>query len=89
MAQKKVLFSAEEWKSRSSVATFLRGLADSLEAGEVTLMRGEQEVRFALPEKVELEIKLTEKVKKDKTERELELEMEWTEGQVEGSVIVG
>jgi amphi-Trp domain-containing protein len=89
MAEKSVLFRGEEWKSRRSTATFLRELADNVEAGEVTLRRGEEEVSFALPETVELEIKVTEKVKQQKTERQLEIEIEWTEQQVEGSVTVG
>jgi amphi-Trp domain-containing protein len=89
MAGKTVLFTAEEWKSRESTAAFLRDLADNLEAGEITLRRGEEEVRLALPETVELEIKVTEKVTPRKTERQLEVEIEWTEGQMEGSVSVG
>ena len=89
MAKKQVLFRAEEWKSRESTAAFLRELADSLERGELTLRRGEEEVTLSLPETVELEIEVTEKVKDQKTERELELEIEWTEEQVEGSVTVG
>lgn len=89
MAKKSTLFRAEEWKSRQSAAAFLRQLADNLEAGEVTLRRGEEEVTFSLPETIELEIELTEKVKEAKTERELEIEIEWTEEQVEGSVTLG
>ena len=89
MAKKNMLFRAEEWKSRQSAAAFLRELADNLEEGEVTLRRGEEEVRFALPETVELEIEVTEKVKKHKTERELEIEIEWTEEQIGGTVTVG
>jgi amphi-Trp domain-containing protein len=89
MAEKNVLFRAEEWQSRRSTAAFLRDLADKIEAGEVTLRRGEEEVSFAMPETVELEIELTEKLKQQKTERQLEIEIEWTEQQVEGSVSVG
>jgi amphi-Trp domain-containing protein len=89
MAEKRLLFRGEEWKSRRSTAAFLRELADNLEAGQVTLRRGEEEVSFALPETVELEIQVTEKVKTQKTERELEIEIQWTEEQVEGSVTVG
>ncbi|MGD8245121.1 MAG: amphi-Trp domain-containing protein [Anaerolineae bacterium] len=89
MAQKNVLFTAEEWKSRESTAAFLRELADNVEAGEVTLRRGEEQVSFALPETVELEIKVTEKVKNQGTERQLEIEIEWTEGQAQGPVTVG
>jgi amphi-Trp domain-containing protein len=89
MAEKKALFRAEEWKSRQSIATLLRELADNIEAGEVTLRRGADEVTFTLPETVELEIELTEKVKQQKTQRQLEIEIEWMEEQMEGSVTVG
>jgi amphi-Trp domain-containing protein len=89
MAKKQTLFRAEEWKSRQSVAALLRELADNLEAGEVTLRRGEEEVTLSLPETVELEIEITEKVTEQKTERQLEIEIEWTEEQVEGSVTIG
>lgn len=89
MAEKSTLFRAEEWKSRQSTAALLRELADNIEAGEVTLRRGEEEVTFSLPETIELEIELTEKVKGNKTQRELEIEIEWTEGQAGGAVTVG
>jgi amphi-Trp domain-containing protein len=89
MAKKTMLFRAEEWTSRSSAAALLRELADNLEAGEVTLRRGEEEVTFSLPETIELEIELTEKVKEHKTERELEIEIEWTEEQTQGRVTLG
>ncbi|MFO7741374.1 MAG: amphi-Trp domain-containing protein [Anaerolineae bacterium] len=89
MSKKTVLFRSEEWKARHSVAAFLRELADKLEEGEITLLRGEEELSLALPETVELEIEVTEKVKKHKTEREIEIEIEWTEEQAEGPVTLG
>lgn len=89
MSKKDVLFSSEEWKARQSVAAFLRELADNLEQGEITLRRGEQTVSLILPETIEMEIEVTEKVKRNKTERELEIELEWTEEQIEGSVTLG
>jgi amphi-Trp domain-containing protein len=89
MSKKNVLFRSEEWKPRESAAAFLRELADRLEEGEVTLMRGEEEVNLMLPETVELEIEVTEKVKKRKTEQELEIEIEWTKEQTEGAVTLG
>ena len=89
MSKKNVLFKSEEWKARQSTAAFLRELAESLEQGEVTLQRGEEQVRLLFPETVEVEIEVTEKVKKHKTERELEIEIEWTEEQNQGTVTVG
>ena len=89
MSNKTTLFRAEEWKSRSSTAAFLRELADNLESGEITLRRGEEEITFSLPETIELEIELTEKTKEHKTERELEIEIEWSDEQAEGSITLG
>jgi len=89
MSKKNVLFRSEEWKPRQSAAAFLRELADKLEEGQITLMRGDEEVNLMPPETVELEIEVTEKVKKQKTERELEIEIEWALEQAEGSVTLG
>ncbi|MEA3377701.1 MAG: amphi-Trp domain-containing protein [Chloroflexota bacterium] len=89
MSKKTVLFRSEEWKARRSTAAFLREVADKLEEGEITLLRGEEELGLTLPETVELEIEVTEKVKKHKTEREIEIEIEWTEEQAEGPVTLG
>ncbi len=89
MAEKRMLFTAEEWKSRHTTAAFLKELADNLESGEVTLRQGEEDVTFSLPGTVELEIKLTENVKGQETKPELDIEIEWTEGQVEGTLSVG
>ncbi|MFW6082849.1 MAG: amphi-Trp domain-containing protein [Chloroflexota bacterium] len=86
MSEKRMLFKSEEWKSRQNTAAFLRELAGKLEAGEIMLRRGDEEVRLTLPDTVELEIEVTEKVKEHKTERELEIEIEWTEEQTQGSV---
>jgi amphi-Trp domain-containing protein len=81
MSKKNVLFRSEEWKARGSAAALLRGLADKLEEGEVTLRRVEDQVSLMLPETEEMEIEVTEKVREHKTERELEIEIEWTEEQ--------
>jgi len=89
MANKTILFKAQEWKSRQSAAAFLRELAEKLDAGTVTLRRGDEEVVFSLPETLELDIELTEKAKPNKTDRQLEIEIEWTEQQVEGPVTLG
>ena len=89
MAKKNIMFKAKEWKSRQSAAAFLRELAEKLDGGTVTPRRGEEEVVFSLPETLELDIELTEKVKPNKTDRELEIEIEWTEQQVEGPVTLG
>ena len=89
MSKKNVLFKSEEWKARHSTAEFLRELADGLEQGSVTLRRGEQEVDLIIPETVEVEIEVTEKVKRHKTEWELEIEIEWIDAENGGTVTLG
>jgi amphi-Trp domain-containing protein len=82
MAKKKiVLLKSKERREIQGVAQFLRGLADQLEQGQIVLQQGADEVRAEIPSNVVFEIELEEKVKKNRTKRELELEIEWIEGQ--------
>lgn len=89
MAEKKVLFKSEEPKSLKEVADFLRELASRLEAGEVTLRRGGEEVTLKPPQNVILELKAEEKIKPSKHKYSLEIEIEWGQGEGEGPVTLG
>lgn len=80
MGKKEVLIKSDEPKAREQVAAFLRELADKVEAGEVTLQQGEQEVAFSLPPIVELEVEVEQKEKKRGTKYSLEIEIEWMNG---------
>lgn len=81
MAEETVLFESEERKQLSEVAEFLRQLADRLDQHEVTLRQGEEELTLSVPDQVELEIKVEEEAKRTGTERSLEIEIEWMEGE--------
>lgn len=81
MAEETVLFESEERKQLSEVAEFLRQLADRLDQHEVTLRQGEEELTLSIPDQVELEIKVEEEAKRKGTERSLEIEIEWMEGE--------
>lgn len=81
MAEETVLFESEERKQLSEVAEFLRQLADRLDQHEVTLRQGEEELTLSVPDQVELEIKVEEEAKRKGTERSLEIEIEWMEGE--------
>lgn len=82
-----VLFKSEEKKSVQEAAEILRQIADRLEAGEVVLKQGEEEVRLLIPTNVTLEIKAEEEVKTS-TKKSLEVEIEWTEGAEEAETII-
>jgi amphi-Trp domain-containing protein len=89
MGKEVVLFASEEPQSLKNVAAFLRDLADRLETNEVVLRRGGEELAVQIPDNVVLELKVEEEEKKQRTQRSLEIEIEWYEGEEEGSLSLG
>jgi amphi-Trp domain-containing protein len=87
MGQEVVLFSSEERRDRTSVAAFLRELANKVESGQVVLQQGSQEIPLVIPEQVVLEIKAEEEDKKGRMKRSLEVEIEWMEGDESGGPV--
>lgn len=81
MGREVILFESEEPKEIQSVADFLRQLADKLDEQKVVLRDGQNEVSLEIPSSVVLEIKAEEEEKKQKTQRSLEIEIEWIVGQ--------
>jgi amphi-Trp domain-containing protein len=80
MARKNVLVKSDLRKNLPDVAAFLRDLADKIETGQVTLVQGGQDVVVDLPDTIDFEIEYYEKPKKQGIKKQLEIEMEWTEG---------
>ena len=80
MAKKNTLLRSKERRSVQDVAAFLRQLADSLEQNEITLQRGDEEVRIDVPSRVTFKVKAKEKIKKQSTKRQLKLTLKWKEG---------
>lgn len=84
MSKEKVLFKSEQRQSVKEVAAYLRQLADRIEAQQVTLRKGADELTLDFPSTVELEVEVEEEMKKDKGKKlQLEIELEWYEGQEE------
>ena len=81
MGKKMILFSSEERADVEFVVDFLRQLADKLTAGEVIFRQGDQELAVTVPRQVVLEIKVEDEAKKGKTQRGLEIELEWILGE--------
>ena len=80
MAKKNVLVKSDLRKSLPDAASFLRELADKIETGKVTLVHGGQDVLIDLPETVSFELEYYEQPKKHGLKRQLEIELQWTEG---------
>ncbi len=82
MGIEKILMKSKEKTSRAEIAQFLRTLADKVEGGEVSLKRGEEELRLLISQDATLEIKIEEEEKPTGTKKTLEVEIEWYEGAI-------
>ena len=80
MAKKNILVKSDQRKNLADAGAFLRDLADKVESGKVTLSQGGQDVVVDLPEIVSFELEYYEQPKKHGLKKQLEIEMQWTEG---------
>jgi amphi-Trp domain-containing protein len=80
MAKKNVLVKSDLRKNLADSAAFLRELADKIESGKVTLTQAGKDVVIDLPETVSFEVEYYEQPKKRGLKKQLEIELEWTEG---------
>lgn len=80
MGKEIILFKNEEKMSNLEAAKLLRDIAEKVEKGKITLSRGKKETVLEFPARVEVEIKAEEERGKRKTERKLEIEIEWKVG---------
>lgn len=89
MGKEVVLFESEEKRSVQDVAGFLRELADKVAEQQIILQQGENEITLNLPAQITLEVKAEEEKKKTRTERSLEVELEWIVGDESGTLTLG
>ena len=90
MGKEIVLFASEERSDLERVSAFLHNLADKIAEGRVVLRSGADEVLLELPRNIVLELKAEEEAKKNKTQRSLEIEIEWIVGdEAGGGVTLG
>ncbi len=76
-----VLFKSESGQTREEIASYLRGVADTLERGEaVTLKSGTESVTLEPPARPTFEVKAEREGPTDGPgELSIELALEWTE----------
>lgn len=76
-----VLFKSERAQSRNEIASYLRTVADALEAGEsITLSSGDQSVTMDPPARPTFEVKAEREGPADRPgELSVEFELEWDE----------
>ncbi|MFC7141933.1 amphi-Trp domain-containing protein [Halosimplex aquaticum] len=85
-----VIFEDERVMTRADVASYLRTVADRLDAGEsLTLETGTDSVTVDVPNDVEFEVKVEREGPADGPgELGLELELEWDEGATDDSLSI-
>jgi amphi-Trp domain-containing protein len=77
-----VLFETEGSMERSEIASYLRTVADRLDAGdEIGLEAGDQHVTLAPPARPTFEVKAERETDGGPDELSVEFEIEWDEGE--------
>jgi amphi-Trp domain-containing protein len=77
-----VLFETEGSMDRSEIASYLRTVADRLDAGdEIGLEAGDQHVTLAPPARPTFEVKAERETDGGPDELSVEFEIEWDEGE--------
>lgn len=82
-----VLFEDERRQPRAEIASYLRSVADRLEAGEpITFTAGERTVTLEPPERPTFEVKVERETAPGAESGELsaEFELEWSEDEARG-----
>jgi amphi-Trp domain-containing protein len=83
----RVILKSEEKKSRSEIVEFLTEIAQRIDKGIIKLIQAEESVELLIPEELTLEIKVEEKIKQNRPRKiQLEIELEWSEGEKEESI---
>ena len=85
-----IIMKSEEKLPRSEIVNFLTDIAQKIDSGVVKLIKGEESVELSIPEHLTLEIKVEERIKPNKPRKmQLEIELEWSEGEKEESIRLG
>ncbi|MBF0187879.1 MAG: amphi-Trp domain-containing protein [Magnetococcales bacterium] len=77
----KVLFQDKGEMSTSEFAAFLRMVADRLEAGQMTMARGEQSITMDVPKRVDTRINVKDDISRSGTKRKVQLGFRWRLGE--------
>lgn len=88
MGREVTLFKSKEKKSRADISAFLHDLADRIQAGQVILSKGQDEVPLDIPQRLVLEVEVEEESKRRKgKQNSLEIELKWFDNADEHGVL--
>ncbi len=81
MGRETTLFRSKEKMSNKEAAELMRLLADKIEQGKVSLSKGNDTLKIKVPGRVEVQVKAEKEVGKNKTQKKLEVEIQWLVGE--------
>lgn len=81
MPNEKILLKSESLKTLTEISDFLRTLADKIQSGNLVLKQDDNEVNLSLPQNCVLEVKVEEELKGGVKKYQVEVEIEWKEGE--------
>ncbi len=87
MGIEKILMKSKEKTNRAKIAQFLKTLAEKIEGGEISIKKGEEELRLLISQDVTLEIKVEEEEKTTGVKKTLEIEIDWYEGETQNQKV--
>ena len=83
------LLATSQRMTRDDLADLLVGIAERVRTGEVVLRQGEESLTLEMPESVDVDVEVTSEDKTSGTKIQLEIEIEWYEGQQDQSLSLG
>ncbi|MBF0588893.1 MAG: amphi-Trp domain-containing protein [Magnetococcales bacterium] len=79
----KMLFRDKGDKSVEEMAGFLRAIADRLEAGSLTLNKGDQALSMEVPGRVGFRFSVKDDIGSRSVQRKIQIGIRWREGDVD------
>lgn len=71
------VFKSKNDLSRDELADLFATFADRIRTGSLTLTRGDEQVEIELPTNFRVDLQVKDATKRDRHERELEIEINW------------
>ena len=88
MGRETILFKSKEKKSARDISQTLRLIADKIEAGEMNLKQGENDVHLDFPGQMSFELKVDEEQGRHQLKKSFEIELEWVPGASDTGAVI-
>lgn len=77
MSEKNILLKTKEHRDLKDIVEFFRNMADMLEMSSLTFEKKGRTVQLQVPQILEMDLQVKEKVASNKVKRGIEIDLEW------------